>query len=96
MWTKEIRTTSDAYRQYQIIIYRWTRGFGIILGQDIFDEKFRHHSYTTFVAVINLALPIVLFLTTYRFDDELGMIAGVLVITGIKVHWIFKLTQPEF
>lgn len=86
MWATDVRTVSDAYRDYQIILYRWIRCFGKFMGQDIFHENFKHRSYTTFVAVINLSLPILMFLTSYRFDGELGMTAGVLVIVGLKVQ----------
>lgn len=93
MWAIKVLTVGDAYREFQIILYYWMRYIGLIVGQDIFMEDFRIHSQTVLVLMFNCSLPFLFWLTQYRFDNELGMIAGTFVITGFKVcmPWLIKI-----
>lgn len=89
-------TADDAYHQYQIILYHWLRFIGSIMGQDIFCEDFTIDVQTVLVAMINLSLPLLLFLTYCRFDNELGMMAGVFLIAGPKVTPIENYRNHRF
>lgn len=85
MWATTLPTVSDAYRQFRIILYHWMRFVGLIMGQDIFRADFKIHSQTVLALIVNLALPFLFLLTSYRFDNELGMMADTFVIMGLKV-----------
>lgn len=86
MGATKIFNGSEAYQHFQIILYRWLRFVGLIMGHDIFQEHFEIHSHTVFMSAICLSVPIVFFLTSYRFDNELGMAAGAFVVIGLKVR----------
>lgn len=82
----EIATVNDAYRQFQIILYRWLRFIGLILGQEIFSANSRINFQPVFTSLVNLSLPLLFTLTSHRFDNELGQMASLLVIPGLKVQ----------
>lgn len=86
MWKTERATVNDSYRQFQIILYRWLHFIGLILGQDIFGANFRINFQPVFTSLVNLSLPMLFALTSHRFDNELGQMASLLVIPGLKVE----------
>lgn len=93
MWITKNLSVYDAYSQFQTILYRWLRFFGLFLGQDIFREDFKIHTQTVIVLMVNLSVPLLFYLTSYRFDDELGMAAGTFVANGLKVELL--LNEPN-
>lgn len=86
MWSIKRPTVHDAYQQFQLILHHWLRLLGLVLGQDIFQGDFRIHLQTKFVLVAIVSIPLLLSLTSYRFHNELGMMAGVFVILALKVR----------
>lgn len=95
MWATKQLFVNDAYQQFHIILYRWLHIIGLALGRDIFHDDFKINSQTVFVLMMNVSIPLLLFLTYYRFDNELGMMAGTFVLIGFKVWYILIFSNAK-
>lgn len=75
----------EPHQRFNIMVYWWLRFVGLLLGQDIFSERFRIHSYTVIVTLIGASLPICSIWTFFFDDKDRALDGGSFVFANTRV-----------
>lgn len=75
----------DAYKQFNVVVYRWLRFIGLCLGHDILREDFKPNLHTALMVTVAFSLPCFVLLTIHYIDGDLALTSGGLIGLGVKV-----------
>lgn len=75
----------EAYQQFQTIMNKWLRFFGLSQGHDIFRQDHKVNPYMILSFVTALSIPLMYMWTMYNFNDDLAMKATAYLGIGFQV-----------